>query len=235
MADECAFWRSDESANPDQEVLRAVRPGLATIPGSMLLIASSPYRKAGVLWDAYKRHFGHDDSPMLVWKGTSLEMNPSLDPAVVERAREEDPDSARAEYDAEFRDDISGFVNREVVAACIVQGRFELAPAPTMQYRAFVDPSGGSADSMTLAIGHRASDRAVLDAIREVRAMPGKTFSPESAVADFSALLATTRSALSMVTGMLGNGQKSASMPTALPTSSRTKPRTNTTRTSCPC
>ena len=43
LADEVAFWRSDEtSLNPDVEILRALRPGLASIPGAMLLMASSP-------------------------------------------------------------------------------------------------------------------------------------------------------------------------------------------------
>jgi hypothetical protein len=52
-------------------------------------------------------------------------------------------------------------------------------------YSAFVDPSGGSADSMTLAIGHRQDDVPVLDAVRE-RFPP---FSPENVVAEFCALL----------------------------------------------
>ena len=40
LADEIAFWRSDESTNPDTEILRALRPGLLTIPGAKLLCAS---------------------------------------------------------------------------------------------------------------------------------------------------------------------------------------------------
>ena len=47
LADELAFWRSDDSANPDTEVLAAVRPGMGTIPGAMLLCASSPYARRG--------------------------------------------------------------------------------------------------------------------------------------------------------------------------------------------
>jgi hypothetical protein len=39
-----------------------------------------------------------------------------------------------------------------VVEAAVVQGRFELPPTPGGVYVAFVDPSGGSSDSMTLAI-----------------------------------------------------------------------------------
>ena len=41
LCDEISFWRDDNSVNPAEEVLRAVRPGLGTIPGSVLLCASS--------------------------------------------------------------------------------------------------------------------------------------------------------------------------------------------------
>jgi len=48
IADEAAFWYVDEdgSANPDSEILSAVRPGLATT-GGMLAIISSPYARRG--------------------------------------------------------------------------------------------------------------------------------------------------------------------------------------------
>ena len=56
---------------------------------------------------------------------------------------------------------------REVVDAAVQPGRHEMAPVAGTAYVAFVDPSGGSADSMTLAIAHRDVDgRAILDAIR---------------------------------------------------------------------
>ena len=37
ICDEIAFWRSEESANPDQEVINAIRPGMANVPGSVWL------------------------------------------------------------------------------------------------------------------------------------------------------------------------------------------------------
>ena len=58
-------------------------------------------------------------------------------------------------------------------------------PLPNIAYRAFVDPSGGRSDSMTLAIAHRDGNISVIDAIREVR----PPFSPESAVGEFAQLL----------------------------------------------
>src|SRR5207249_6013644 len=60
-------------------------------------------------------------------------------------------------------------------------------PVPGLTYRAFVDPSGGSADSFTLAIAHHEDGKAVLDALRERR----PPFSPEDVVAEFAAVLKT--------------------------------------------
>jgi hypothetical protein len=65
----------------------------------------------------------------------------------------------------------------------------ERPPLSGVTYSAFVDPSGGSADSMTLAIGHQEDNVAVLDAIREHR----PPFSPEDVVRGFAALLKTYR------------------------------------------
>jgi hypothetical protein len=47
LLDELAFWPTDELASePDSEVLAAVRPAMATVPGAMLLCASSPCARA---------------------------------------------------------------------------------------------------------------------------------------------------------------------------------------------
>jgi hypothetical protein len=190
IADEAAFWYSDEfSASADTEILNAVRPGLATT-GGPLIIASSPYAKRGVLYETHKRHYGnHGDPLILVAQGTSREFNPSLAQSVVDRALERDHAAASAEYLAEFRSDIESFVSREAVEACITLGVRERAPLPDIRYAAFTDPSGGSADSFTLAIGHRQDDVVVVDAVREVR----PPFSPENVVGEFCALLKNYR------------------------------------------
>jgi hypothetical protein len=195
IADEAAFWHSDESANPDTEILAACRPGLATTNG-MLVIASSPYARRGVLWQAHKQHYGPDgDKLILVAQGESRLFNPSLPKRVVERAYERDPASAAAEYGAEFRRDIESFVDLAAVEACVAVGVYERPPLSNLSYCAFLDPSGGSADSMTLAIGHEQDDVAILDAVREVR----PPFSPEDVVSEFAALLKSYR--IAHVTG----------------------------------
>ncbi|CAN7208840.1 hypothetical protein LJR225_000722 [Phenylobacterium sp. LjRoot225] len=181
LADECAFWRTDDAAEPDYAILDAVRPGLTTIPGSMLLCASSPYARRGALWDAHKRYWAKDGAP-LVWQAPTRAMNPTVPQEDIDRALERDHASASAEYLAQFRTDVEAFVTLEVVTDCVMPGVHERPPAAGVNYRAFVDPSGGSADSMTLAIGHRDGDLAVVDLIRE-RKPP---FAPESVVAEFA-------------------------------------------------
>ena len=198
LCDETAFWSVEgDSANPDVEVINAVRPGLSTIPYSLLLIASSPYAKRGILYANYAKYFGKDDAPVLVWQGTTEEMNSSLvgDPLIAEMYAE-DHERALAEFGAQFRSDIVAFITREAIEAVIAHGMRELPPGEGITYVAFVDPSGGSADSMTLAIGHcESSGVAVLDCVREIR----PPFSPDAVVEEFAALLKTY--GVSRVTG----------------------------------
>jgi hypothetical protein len=185
LCDEVAFWRDESSANPDEEILNAIRPGLGTIPGSILLIASSPYRKRGALWNAFAEHYGKDDAPVLVWKASSRDMHPGFPQRIIDKAYADDPEAAAAEYGGEFRNDLSDFIGRDIIRACTATGRYEIAPVRGVNYVAFVDPSGGSADSMTLGIAHKDGERAILDAVREVK----PPFSPEAVVTDFASLL----------------------------------------------
>mgnify|MGYP003633144763 FL=1 len=105
IADEIAFWRSDDAANPDKAILSAVRPGMATLNGKLIAL-SSPYARKGELFEHHKRYFGKNDSGILVAQAPSLTMNPTLPKRVVERAYERDDASAKAEYGAEFRSDV---------------------------------------------------------------------------------------------------------------------------------
>jgi hypothetical protein len=188
LLDELAFWPTDESsAEPDIEVINAIKPGMATIPDAMLLCASSPHARRGALWEAYSKHFAKDHDPVLVWQAATRDMNPSVPQTYIDTHLEADPVRASAEYLAQFRTDVEGFVSREAAQACISANVYERAPLHSITYSAFVDPSGGSADSMTLALGHfePASQLVVIDALREVR----PPFSPEYVVSEFVALL----------------------------------------------
>src|SRR5262249_33735441 len=191
IVDEVAYlFTSTDYVNPDIEVLNAVEPGLATTGGT-LIFASSPYAKSGVLWDTYRKHYGpQGDSLILVAHGASKVFNPTLAQRVINRALEKDRPRATAEYLAQFRSDIEGFVALEVVEACVGDYR-EQQPSSDNTYGAFTDPSGGSDDSFTLAISHKdyRNDLVIIDVVREVR----PPFSPEQVIGDFAALLKSYR------------------------------------------
>ncbi len=184
LCDEIAFWSDDTSANPDTEVLAALRPAMATIPGALLLAASSPYAKRGALWQACKRHFGKD-GPVLVWRAPTRVMNPSLPQSVIDEAYEADPASAAAEFGAEFRSDVASFLDRQLVENAVDADVLVRSPAAGITYRAFADPSGGASDAFTLGIAHAEGDAAILDCLYE-RKPP---FSPVEVVGEVAALL----------------------------------------------
>jgi hypothetical protein len=188
LIDETAMLPTDDSAEPDYALLDALRPAMALLPTAMLIYASSPYAKRGCLYDAFNRHWGRNGAETLVWKADTRTMNPGVRPSVIEAAYARDPVSASAEYGAEFRDDVSQWVSREIIAAAVVPGRGDLPRQAGVAYRAFCDPSGGSSDSMTLAIGFvdpRDDRRAIVAAVREWLA----PFDPDAATREAAELL----------------------------------------------
>jgi hypothetical protein len=100
LCDELAYWRSEDSTNPDVEILNAIRPAMATMPGSLLLCISSPYARRGALWQAYREHHGVDGDPVLTWQADTRSMNPSVAATVIDAAYRDDPVAASAEYGA---------------------------------------------------------------------------------------------------------------------------------------
>jgi hypothetical protein len=193
ILEECAFYRSDETSNPDEEILAAIRPALLTVPGARVYGVSSPYARRGILWRAYEAHWGRD-SDVLVFCADSLSLNPTLDAAAIAREFTDDPARAASEYGADglvaFRSDVQGFVTAEAVAGVVVPGRLELPPVTDGRYVAFTDPAGGSGgDSFTVALAHREGERAVMDCVRERR----PPFSPAQVVAEYAELLKSYR------------------------------------------
>ena len=184
IMDECAFYQSDNSTSPDVETYRALMPGLATLPGAMLIGISSPYRRAGLLHQKFKDHFGRPGD-VLVVKATSMMLNPTLDQAIIDQALIDDPAAAKAEWLGEFRDDVGGWLPSEVIEAAVDVGITVRLPRKDFRYVSFCDPSGGMRDSFTCGIAHIEKDVAVLDCLIEVKA----PFNPTQATATIAAVL----------------------------------------------
>ena len=186
ICDEMAFWRSEDSADPDRDVLNAVRPGMATVSGSMLIVLSSVYARRGETWRAYHHHFGQDDDPTLVVNAPTPIMNPTISADVIAEARRRDPVAAAAEWGAEFRTDVESFADLDTVDRATVSGRSVLLPVDGVSYVGMLDAAGGSGrDSMTVAVAHLEQGVARLDVVREWR----PPFSPDQATAEAAAVL----------------------------------------------
>lgn len=185
IIEEAAFLPSDTSANPDVELLRAVRPALARVPGSLLAVVSSPYARRGVIYTATLRKA---DPAVLVVQASTLDLNPLFDASAVARAYEEDPASAAAEYGGLFRSDVESFISREPLEASVVEGRHGLPPVPG-EHVGFTDPAGGSGkDAFSVCVARRLDSGIVqVVALREAR----PPFSPEVVTAEFCELLKT--------------------------------------------
>jgi hypothetical protein len=184
ILDETAFWRDERSATPDEETYKALKPALATLPGSIIIGISSPYRKSGLLYRKFKECYGKDGD-VLVIRAPTRALNPTIDPEVVEQALAEDPAAARAEWLAEFRDDVGGWADAALIEAAIDTGVTVRPLVTGISYRSFSDPSGGARDSFTTAIAHTEKNVQVLDCLVEIKA----PFNPTTATEQIAATL----------------------------------------------
>jgi hypothetical protein len=191
--DESAFWRTgtttDDAANPDIEVYAACSPGLARVPGSMLIMISSVYRRTGMLYDSWQRNYGTDNQDTLAVLGTTTQFNPGFSQATIDRELLKDRPRASAEYNSKWRDEVEdGLIKREQVMKCVDVGVTERPPKRGNDYVALFDAATGSGkDSAAVCIGHieAGTERVMIDAIRE-RKPP---YSPEQIAKEFSALI----------------------------------------------
>lgn len=168
LDESCYFLFEGQGSNNDTEILNSVRPTLITTRG-MLLIGSTPYAPEGETYRLFRDHFRPDGDPkILVSRSTSRATNPTLPEAVINRAMARDPIVARSEYMAEWRVDVSNFIDRDVIERCIDRGVVSRPYDSRHQFICFADvasglSSGGDGDRFAWSIGHRENDQIILD------------------------------------------------------------------------
>lgn len=197
--DEVSFWYKDaENANPDYEVIRALRWAQVQFSHKKRVGISSPWSKQGVLWDnhqagtkGYKltdlsKRDEYKDT--LVCFGTTASFeNPRVTRADLAKERLADLEGFERESLCIFPDSVSGFFSRELVerAAAKGHGISERPPVdwekskilPT--YVAAMDPAFRK-DSFGFGIGHRDhNNNLVLDVLRKWTPMKGKKNDPK--------------------------------------------------------
>jgi hypothetical protein len=170
VLDELAFFRLEGAADSDVEIQASIRRGMIAFPATKLVKISTPYLKGGILHADFKRGFGQDDPDLLVWKASSLLMNPTLRAERLDRERRLDPTRFAREYEAEFAEDLETFLPSAWIESAIRTGRHELPSQGGCRYVAACDASGGGPDAFTLAIVHAegqgAQRRVVHDVMR---------------------------------------------------------------------
>jgi hypothetical protein len=184
--DEVAFWRDDSSATPDVETFSAVLPSLSTV-GGMLIGISTPYRKIGLLHQKFRDHFGVDSPDVLVVQGPTSLFNPTMPADEIASQRAADPTAAGAEWDAEFRTELTAYLDDALIERAVDYGRpLELPPRHGVAYHAYVDASGGVGhDAYTCCIAHKEKDQHVIDLCRGTVG----AFDPHEVTRAYAALL----------------------------------------------
>ncbi len=142
----------------------------------------------GLLYDQYKKFYGKDTGP-LIWKSSTVDMNPTVDKNVIAEQIKSDPSKYKSEYLSEFRGDIESYLGMDDIERISAKGVFSRPYDPRYKYHSFCDPSGGRVDSMTLGISHVEGEKIILDLILENKA----PFSPESVVKRFAETLKAFR------------------------------------------
>src|SRR4030095_4725616 len=133
LADEIAFWMAG-GANPDREILTALPPAIATVPGAKLLVLSSPYARNGVLYETHKEFYGKEHAPVLVWTAATRVMNPTIDQGFIDKEMARDLAAGAAEWQAQFREDLEQAFPLEIIEQCVIKRRQVLQPAPGVHY-----------------------------------------------------------------------------------------------------
>jgi hypothetical protein len=143
----------------------------------------------------YQAHYGKHSDVLVIAAGHA-QLNPTIDPKVIERAMAEDPEAARSEWFGEFRSDVSQWLPDDLIDAAL-PGRFKRGSR--LASAAFVDMSGGVVDASALAIAHSESLDERLVVILDHLQIVDSPHEPALAVAQFCETLA--RFGIDRVTG----------------------------------
>ena len=165
VIDEACFYYSDDPAeggsNPLEFILDSVVGGMVATSHPLLLLASTPWVKSGVMFEHFRDRDATPDR--LVWRAETLVMNPHANVALMERHRRDRGEQfARREYLAEFSEDSFAFIESADVDAAIAPMMPFFPPSPEHFYVMGLDP-GRKRDHFGAAVAHREGDVVVVD------------------------------------------------------------------------
>jgi hypothetical protein len=184
VLDESAFFLNDDGAYvvTDEDTFKAVT--VRVVRGGQVLVASTPWARAGLLFDLFDENHGRPTTALAARGATTVMRagEPAIE-AIVERERRRDPGNAAREYDAEFVDSSASLLSSEDVRACVDEGVRERPPRPDGIYAVLLDV-GLRNDRTACAVVHVAEKsrgdgaptlrQLVVDALRVLKPAPGR-------------------------------------------------------------
>lgn len=180
--DECAFFRDSSFKVNDEELFRA--GSARVLPGGQTIIASTPWAEAGLLHRMWKTR--PEDTAVV--HAPTLALNDSdTTRAIIERARQSDPDNAKREFDAVFM--TSGttvFFESAAIDEALVDEPFEVQPGDVIA--AGGDFGFRSDSSAMLMVALRGDMLHVFDGAEE-RPEDDRPLKPSVTVASFAQVI----------------------------------------------
>ena len=190
VLDEAAFFRDADSVVNDEEVFRGVAPRV--LPGGMVVLASTPWAEAGLLFELFSANHGRPTTALAVHAPTSLlRAGDARIAAMIRRERQRDPDNARREFDAEFVTVGSGLFFPPAVlerATSLAVPRSDTCPRGTTAY--IGGDLGLVRDSTAFAVAHEVDGQVSIVDLLELRPSPGVPLRLSEVVAAGCALAA---------------------------------------------
>lgn len=193
LMDELAVWPKDkESAQPDYEVERAVRPAMGQFPNRKLIKVSSPWTEEGLLWESqqigtYGLKTDESRPGVIVLNAPTGAMgNHKAAPReYLEQEQKKDPLAFQREYLAQFAQSIQGFLNKNAIRAAVMKVD-RVPPRKGPMYVCTIDPAFRK-DAFGFCIGHLDPDGTfMLDLAGQWQGSQEKPLSPGVAMASLA-------------------------------------------------
>ena len=174
--DEAAhFLDTDGNAAGDQ-LYQALSPSVIQF-GKLgrIILLSSPWFQRGIFWDLYKQADSGQYPHLQRVNLPTWEVNPTIEKEELEQVKALDPELFRVEYGAEFNNNLSSFLDGQLLDVAINHDRGPLPPVPHLRgnYYLSLDPAKGARDAYTACIAHYESERLVVDLFHQFSAVWG--------------------------------------------------------------
>ena len=118
ILDEAAFFRGEDSAVNDKDVIDAITPRI--IVGGEVIITTTPWARAGEVYELFDRNHGHPVDAVVAHAPTWELRSDERIMAQIEREKMRDPWNYAREFGAEFLErDQGSFFEADCVEACV--------------------------------------------------------------------------------------------------------------------